>query len=323
MPCYNPSRVVMQGDHRINFQTDWKWAYLEDGHTVINLPCRHCHGCNRAMAIDWSVRCYHEALCHTEDYTDPITNVTAEIPNSSCVTLTYDDEHLPPQGLLQHRDFQLFMKRLHKSHPKKQKPRFFMAGEYGGKTGRPHYHSIIFGESFSDRYSDGSRHQQSYILDELWQNGRATVADFSFAAAGYVAGYIAKSQNSKGNALNWKHNGPIEELTSEDGTKRFLPIRPEYHTMSKNPGLGAAWIKNPNNLARVYSDDCVKISKWTFHPPKFYDNWLKDSRPEIWGDVVINRHNGMSLAATEWSKERCNSAEQIALSSLQLRRDSL
>ena len=72
------------------------------------------------------MRCNHEASLYSVN---------------SFVTLTYDDEHLPGDQCLDHRDFQLFMKRLRKRFPS----RFFMCGEYGGLNGRPHYHSILFG----------------------------------------------------------------------------------------------------------------------------------------------------------------------------------
>ncbi len=324
----------MAGDHRLHFDRDWRHAELIDGWTVVNVRCRHCIGCNRAAARDWSVRAFHEAQLHTEDWWDPDARITTTIPNSSVVTLTYNDDHLPEDGCLRHDDFQRFMKRLRirrKRRGDKRPIRYLMCGEFGGKTSRPHYHAILFGECFKERYSeqslDGQVNQMSAELDELWSQkslngdsitniGRATIDDFSFAGAAYVAGYVAKKTSTAG------HQGPIEE-TTEHGVTRWTPKTPEYRKSSTRPGLGGDWILKPENLAYVYSMDCVKISEWTFHPPKYYDVLLNRHRPELVEDILINRRLGMSEYSREWTPQRCAAAERIALDELQQRRDSL
>ena len=72
----------------------------------------------------------------------------------SCIflTLTYDDDHLPPNGSLVKSDLQKFFKRLRKNSGKKMA--YFACGEYGEQTARCHYHVILFGLDFlskSDR----------------------------------------------------------------------------------------------------------------------------------------------------------------------------
>ncbi len=224
----------MGGDQRIHFDRDWRFAQYVDGETVFNLNCRHCIGCNMARQREWSVRAFHEAQLHTEHWRDEDTQITTEIPNSCCITLTYDDEHLPDDGLLVHADFQKFMKRLRNWRKRKLNNntpvRYLMAGEYGGATGRAHFHAIIFGHTFADQYPHGD-FQMSEELDFLWSTalpgayyptkiGRATVDNFSFAAAAYVAGYVAKKSHMNG------HQGPIQEMTDEHGVTRYTPISP-------------------------------------------------------------------------------------------------
>ncbi len=334
MPCYQPTRVLSDRQQTLQWGKDWRNLY--DGESVVNIPCRKCIGCQEGQKRDWSVRCFHEALMHSHHWTDPDTKITTEIPNSSIVTLTYNDEHLPADGCLHHEDFQRFMKRLRKrrSDQADTRPvRYFMCGEYGGKSLRSHFHAIIFGESFDDRYSvvEGNKtHQMSYELDSLWTQsshgrppsnmGRATVDSFSFAGAAYVAGYVAKKITSG-------QNGPMEDTFSPDGVRVIRPIAAEYRKMStgrvSGSGLGGPWILKPENLAAVYSEDCVKISNWTFHPPRYYDTLFKRTDPLLWADILENRLDGQSKTAEEWSPERCASAELLALSNLQLRRDSL
>lgn len=323
----------MDGDHRIAFNKDWKWAKYLDGETQVNLPCRKCIGCNMAKQREWSVRCFHEALLHTRIHRDEVSQVTTKIPNSCVLTLTYNDEHLPENGLLRHADFQAFMKRLRKhcSLRNQPSPRYFMCGEYGGKTFRPHYHAIIFGWTperlYEERDQSGKITKMAYDLDALWSYtnpstwtptpmGRASWDAFSFAGAGYVAGYVAKKQVEK-------HLGPVLESTDSNGVYRCEPLAPEYRRMSLKPGLGAKWILQPQNLERVYSTDEVKIGEWTFHPPKYYDNLIRERRPDLWHTISSNRRDGMSKAAEDWTPERCAAAEQVVLSDLQSRRDSL
>ncbi len=334
MPCFHPNRVTSR-DGELRFDLDWRHAKAF-GDKVQLLRCNHCIGCNQATQRDWAVRAFHEAQLHTEHWRDPDSGVSTEIGNSSVITLTYDEEHLPADRLLDHSIFQRFMKRLRIRRARRgsDKPiRFFMCGEYGGLTHRPHFHSIIFGESFSDSYEeisqDGQINRMSYELDDLWSEpafkgavptkiGRATVDDFSFAGAAYVAGYIAKKSSTQG------YQGPVLELVSSGtGEVVYRNAAPEYRKMSTHPGLGADWILEPENLERVYSSDSIEISSWKFHPPRYYDVLLERHRPDLVVDLKRRRLSGTYDQADAWSPERCSAAEKLVLARLQQRRDSL
>lgn len=62
------------------------------------------------------------------------------------VTLTYNTEHVPitNKGFLnlKKKDIQDYFKRLRKLE--KDKIKYFVCGEYGSRTFRPHYHIILF-----------------------------------------------------------------------------------------------------------------------------------------------------------------------------------
>lgn len=334
MPCYNPTRTIQDAYGRPNWGQDWRYA-AETLSQTMNVPCRHCVGCAEAKAREWSVRCFHEAQLYTEDWTDPDTQVTTTIPNSSVITLTYRPEHLPPDGLLNHRHFQDFMRRLRRSHNRDSPIRYFMCGEYGGLTARPHFHAIIFNESFSDQYQSIDRNGQiqnhSYELDRLWSRpewdggpvtnvGRATVDAFTFAGAGYVAGYIAKKSTIQGDI------GPIsEKIDLVTGDVTYTCSKPEYRRMSLHPGLGHDWLIQPQNLSQVYPSDKIQISQWVFHPPKYYDKVLKRTpgARELHDQVVLDRRAGAHQYSEDWSLSRCAAAEIAQINKLQLRRDSL
>ena len=106
-----------------------------DGKALQNLevPCGKCIGCRIAKRKEWSLRMLHELTYH---------------PQSSFVTLTYDDYHLPPCCSLKKRHLQLFLKRLRKNLGERR-IKYFACGEYGGQTMRPHYHAILFGSGLT------------------------------------------------------------------------------------------------------------------------------------------------------------------------------
>lgn len=310
MPCFHPKRVALDEYGRL----DWSrhltsWVDL-DGQDVVLVPCRVCLGCKASEARDWSIRCYHEAQFHTRLWRDPVTRTDTVIPNSVMLTLTYDDEHLPEDRTLRHSDVQKFFKDV-RNRRGSGSVRYFMCGEYGGVTHRPHYHILLFGEDFSDRYqevtSDGQRLSQSYELDEIWFRGRATIDDLNFQTARYVAGYVNKPAHTQGN-----FTGPLaESLVVATGEVRVEAIAPEYRTMSKRPGLGLAWIER--NYERVYPADHVVINGHEYPPPGYYDRWLKVNHPSLYYDVQSERLDKRIQAQTDWTPNRCASAEAIAL----------
>lgn len=59
------------------------------------------------------------------------------------VTLTYDQKHMPSDYALSKKHVQDYMKRLRKRDGT-NKIRYYLTGEYGSKSGRPHYHVLLF-----------------------------------------------------------------------------------------------------------------------------------------------------------------------------------
>lgn len=140
------------------------------------VPCGSCISCRINYARFWAVRCYFESLEHDSNL---------------FVTLTYNDEHLPGDGKISVRDIQTFFKRFRKAiFPRKV--RYFLCGEYGPKTKRPHYHFILFGGFPCDET----------IIDSCWSKGFVKIQVLSdLPQLFYVAGYSLKSgrkKNSRG-----------------------------------------------------------------------------------------------------------------------------
>ena len=113
MPCFAPLTAFIT-PWQTNAQSGKsfrKVSFKEDSdHSInINLACGQCIGCRLEKSKAWATRCMNEAQMHTQN---------------CFITLTYNDDHLPSDQSLHHRDFQLFFKRLRKkfSNPKTPKP---------------------------------------------------------------------------------------------------------------------------------------------------------------------------------------------------------
>ena len=87
--------------------------------------------CRENRRLQNKLRILHEASQHTDN---------------CFITLTYARDKLPPGASLDHADFAGFMKRARHHAP--SGVRFYMCGEYGPQTKRPHYHACLFGIDF-------------------------------------------------------------------------------------------------------------------------------------------------------------------------------
>lgn len=181
MPCYHPvpfQQLVrhrrddngrpetIRGDVTINPPINTETGYL---------PCGKCLGCKATRATAWAHRCMHEASLY---------------PDNRFITLTYDNDHLPEHNWLNLRDVQLWMKRLRKAIPTKL--RYFLTGEYGAITGRPHYHALLFNCRFPDEKPAGKL-LTSATAAEVWGKGEVRLGSVTKASALYVAKYALKA----------------------------------------------------------------------------------------------------------------------------------
>lgn len=187
------------------------------------------------------------------------------------VTLTYDDENLPPGGTLVKADFQKFMKRLRKTEGPL---RFFHCGEYGETTFRPHYHALLFGwrprdpELFA---REGEiRTYTSQSLSRIWGLGHATFGELTFESAAYVARYVTKKVTGD---MAQAHYQVIDEETGE-----VFDRLPEYSTQSRRPGIGKTWLEKFGQDA-LGKDEVIMRGR-AMRPPRFYDNWFEHTDPQ-------------------------------------------
>lgn len=150
--------------------------------------------------------------------------------DNAFVTLTYDDKHLPSDGSVDPKHIQDWLKRFRKAvHP--MKVRYFVVGEYGDESERPHYHAAIFGYPSCVRGTTlrGTRGDEPgshrccgvcSLVSRTWGKGLVDVGKLEAHSAGYVAGYVTK------------------KMTRFDDP-RLKGRHPEFARMSLRPGIGA------------------------------------------------------------------------------------
>lgn len=288
MPCFRPMTAYRSRQGRDPITGRWPLVFnITEGYSDLQetLPCRKCIGCRLDHAKMWATRCLHQASLHK---------------NNCFVTLTYNDENLPKHGGLDHRDYQLFTKKLRDKLQHKIK--FYMCGEYGSvcakcklsefrcqcekfekSLGRPHFHACIFNHDFKDKKLHSIKKDvklfRSEELEKIWTNGFSTIGDVTFQSAGYVARYITKKINGK---MALEHYNVIDHDTGEFLIER----RPEYTACSN--GIGKGWYDKFKHdvypLDKVIIRDNVKVK-----PPRYYDNLYDLEYPEEFAKIKGKR----------------------------------
>lgn len=294
MACYNPQLAYISatlnptGKRGITFKPNE--AYKD---RTIQLPCASCVGCRLDHARDWAIRCMHEAQLHEDNV---------------FLTLTYNDQSLPPNGSLLKSDFQEFMKRLRHTTP--DKIRYFQCGEYGTRTGRAHYHALLFGYDFPDKQKlcKANDHVQytSELLDKTWSLGQCTIGSVTSESAGYCARYnLSKVQGTI--QFPWYENPQLI---------------PPYITMSRSPGIGYDWYQKFK--ADLYPDDFVLTENKSKHRvPRYYDEMYKNENPIAFRRIKAHRIRA-ALKRGDNSAERLAVKEEIKLKQLsELERNKL
>lgn len=174
----------------------------------VTIPCGKCMACLSRKRNAWAFRLQNEAR-------DSKTSVF--------VTLTYDVDHVPVSEYnaptLLKRDIQLFLKRLRKEIKKHSDTpvRYFIVGEYGPTTLRPHYHGLIFNLPYTDKANEV---KLKNILVTCWKNGFVQLGTVTDASIQYCTKYLI-----------------TKESLLQDREKEFA-------LMSRNPGLGISYLTN-------------------------------------------------------------------------------
>lgn len=259
MPCYRPLDAYIALGKTDNGKKNIVFRRPPVFMDTIQLPCGQCIGCRIMRSVTWAARCMHEMSLH----------------DSNCfITLTYDEEHLPDDRSLNKSVFQKFLKRLRKEiYP--HKIRYFMCGEYGDDSWRPHYHAIIFGYDFPDKLRVQSQEVEnpyfiSTQLSRLWPYGFHVIAEANFDTAAYVARYCTKKITGE-KAQSHYHRTILdwEPTTGEINYYNEVDLQPEYATMSRRPAVGKGWFDKYKS--DCYPSDYLIVDSRKVPVPRYYD----------------------------------------------------
>lgn len=195
----------------------------------IIVPCGKCNLCAEQRRNEWTFRITQETLICKSVY---------------FLTITYDDQHLSyseSSGMseLSKRDLQLFFKRLRKEQDAvdpSARLRYYTVGEYGGLTGRPHYHSILFNLAESI---------VPYVGD-LWGLGTVHVLPVNPARIHYVTKYH------------------VNKLSSGPGRA------PPFALMSRRPGLGVNYVSTHAKWHQNDLRNYTKVNGMVGRLPRYY-----------------------------------------------------
>lgn len=288
MACYNPLKGFILGK-KDNGKQDLKVCsysidhlefrngeYIKVGDSFVSsycdrvvrnfveVPCGQCVGCRLQYSREWANRCMLELKYHECAY---------------FVTFTYDDDHIPltyygdvvtgevqTGYTLKKRDIQLFFKRLRKRYPDAD-IRYYLAGEYGDSTYRPHYHCILYGCDFFDkvyyRSSElGHKYYTSSILTRLWRNGIVVFGDVCWESCAYTARYVMKKL--KGEAASVYDSFNMES---------------PFVLMSRRPAIGRRYYESVDVFKYDYINIATDSGGLKFKPPRYYKRLFEIDDP--------------------------------------------
>lgn len=255
---------------------------------VMLIPCGQCIGCRIRQREDWTTRIELEARDYPKD-------------EVWFITLTYDDEHVPgmivktgeilrkvqytwkpgekrPDSvqILLYEDIQKFLKRLRKAY--RGKLRYFVAGEYGEQTARPHYHMILYGWEPTDLENLYKIHHNGYYtskwLANLWGMGQVQIAQAVPETYRYVAGYVTKKMYE----IDGKKANAYYELGQ---TKPFA-------CMSLKPGLGDHYYQE--HKAEIWRQGYIQCTNGKrAQIPRYYEKQMEAENPQRLWRIKQNR----------------------------------
>lgn len=178
------------------------------GHAGVPFGCGQCLPCRVKDRRVWMHRLLLESFTHGD---------------ATFATLTY--ESVPDHGTLVPAHTQSWIKRLRSHFP--GKIRYFLVGEYGDDSERPHYHAILFG--YPTCLRGRTDHRLSFccpnceLIKTTWTHGGVDLRGVGKESIQYVCGYVLKKLNGK----------------NERSRALLAGRHPEFARMSNRPGIGA------------------------------------------------------------------------------------
>lgn len=246
--------------------------------TFINIPCGKCDGCKLDYSRNWATRGVNEAFfCNYYQ-------------NCSFLSLTFNQRNLSRTTLGYSVDkafFKSWVKRLRYAIKSTYNVEFrhLSCGEYGERRGRPHYHMLIFGFNFPDKYvfkreakyGNIITYYRSPFLESQWhlphcdeQAGYCVIGNVNYETCAYVSRYVLKKQHK-----------------STYGDKQ-----PEFLSVSRMPGLGNEYCTK--YLDTIFSNGFIQLPSGFKAPvPRYYESICEKLNPELYWNYKFEKYTSM------------------------------
>lgn len=211
-----------------------------------------------------------------------------------CVTLTYDQKHLPrvydkkskkAYMTLTKIHPQQFFKKLRQNHTRKfgkkaPKLSYFLCGEYGGELNRPHYHAIIF-NAHPDQILQSWQHGSVYFGDNnidatlkytLKYSLKSRIYQLNHKNRPYIRPFMLCSQGIGSSIIN---GNPKQVLPEEVQLGKLNMPLPRYYTKKLGMDIDTtkyqeAAIKKGRLLEQILIKQKMTPQAWK----KIYSNYI-------------------------------------------------
>lgn len=277
--------------------TDLRTIYVDGLPDPFSVPCGKCIPCLVNKRSDWGFRLEQEHKVSK---------------SAHFVTLTYDQKHMPSDGYLVKRHLQLYLKRLRKRDGKNN-IRYYAVGEYGSKSGRPHYHLLLFNAKESDIRASWCDHRGTPV-------GIVHVGSVAPASVAYVTKYIVQPEEkvkgkqppfatmSRGYAIGghyltdemvqWHRDNDANYVIRPGGIKSRLPrfYREKiWPSIKKNEKATRAIVKVQDDMKWFKTKDRQRISSaamaLTLGNQKLERELYQKKRPNDWEQAMAIARN--------------------------------
>jgi len=233
-------------------------------------PCGQCLPCRLNRRRLWTHRLLLEQRCHEF---------------SSFATLSYSDDTIPVDGSLNPKHSQDWLKRLRFALGSARPLRYYLIGEYGDETFRPHYHAALFGLS----------HLEGDLLRETWGFGHTLLGTLTKESAQYICGYVTKKMTS--------HEDP-----------RLGGRHPEFARMSRRPAIGKRWF---DRFSRdVFPHDSFVVRDFPSKPPRYFFDLYRRLDPALAQYVRDERAKEAISRFEDSTPRRLSEREKVKLSAI-------
>lgn len=272
----------------------------------INVPCGKCGACLSTKRAEWTFRLKEELKTAKTAFFLTLTYSDIEVP-----TLWIDDERTEIT-LLKKEDVQLFIKRLRNKNKIAAEEflincktdimkneyrdwpgiRYYLVGEYGPKTYRPHYHMIIFNlfHTLAEKLTRGANKdtgecQVGSLIQHIWEKGHVDVGSVTQASIHYVTKYFLTKVSDQAEIQVRNHYAP------------------QFTLMSRRPGIGSGYSKRVKQYHKELDDPVEKfVVRSDGYPqvmPRYYrDKYFSIKEKEEWQKVCEE------MSIKEWQQLR-------------------